>query len=140
MSTNLKLNPVKQIRLLVRSGQVNSGPPLGPVVGPLGLNAKKIADQINRMTAEFKDLKVLVKLSVNRITKLFELSVQRVSTATLFLKYRQLNKGCSDRTTKIFISNEELDEFMAFAETKTGIARSRTSVIGTLGSLGVTVR
>ena len=139
MSTYLKLNPVKQIMLLVRSGQVNSGPPLGPVVGPLGLNAKKIADQINRMTADFKDLKVLVRLSVNRITKLFELSVQRVSTATLFLKYKQLNKGLSDRTTKLVISDAQVTKFMTFAEEKTGVARSRPSVLGTLGSLGVLV-
>jgi ribosomal protein L11 len=140
MSIYLKVNPVKQILLLVRAGQVNSGPPLSPIVGPLGLNARKIAEEINIITSEFKDLKVLIRLSVDRITKAFELSIKNVSTATLFLKFQRMNKGMSDRVSTVEIDKKTLEEFKEFADQKKDIVHHMASVIGTLRSIGVLVK
>jgi large subunit ribosomal protein L11 len=50
------------IEALVPGGQANPGPPLGPALGPLGVNIKEIVDSINEKTADFNGMQVPVKI------------------------------------------------------------------------------
>ena len=38
------------VEVLVPGGKANPGPPLGPSLGPLGINIKKVVDEINAKT------------------------------------------------------------------------------------------
>merc|ERR1712000_464280 len=65
-----KFDPNAEIVVIVRSvgGEMASAATLAPKVGPLGLNAKKIGDDIMKATKEYKGLKVTCKLVVkNRV-------------------------------------------------------------------------
>merc|ERR1712100_420881 len=65
-----KFDPNAEIIVIVRSvgGEMASAATLAPKVGPLGLNAKKIGDDIMKATKEYKGLKVTCKLVVkNRV-------------------------------------------------------------------------
>jgi len=39
------------INVLVTGGEASAGPPLGPALGPLGVNVLGIVNEINRQTA-----------------------------------------------------------------------------------------
>ena len=65
-----KFDPNAIITVIVRSvgGEQPSAATLAPKVGPLGLNAKKVGDDISKTTKEYKGLKVTCKLTVkNRV-------------------------------------------------------------------------
>jgi large subunit ribosomal protein L12e len=55
---------IKIIYLRCFGGEAPSGAALAPKVGPLGLSAKKIGDDVAKNTKDFKGLKVTVKLIV----------------------------------------------------------------------------
>lgn len=66
---------LKVVEALVNGGQATAGPPLGPALGPLGVNVLAIVNKINEVTQDFSGMKVPVKVSVNTETKEFEVSV-----------------------------------------------------------------
>jgi len=62
---------IKIIYLRCIGGEIGATSSLAPKVGPLGLNPKKIGEDICRATAEYKGLKVTCKLTIqNRVAKI----------------------------------------------------------------------
>jgi len=43
----------KTISALVSGGEASAGPPLGPALGPLGINVLQVVNTINEKTKEF---------------------------------------------------------------------------------------
>jgi large subunit ribosomal protein L11 len=37
----------------VEGGKATPGPPLGPAIGPLGINMMQVVEEINKKTADF---------------------------------------------------------------------------------------
>ncbi|CCW69422.1 unnamed protein product [Phytomonas sp. Hart1] len=65
-----KFDPNQEITVIVRAvgGEVAATASLAPKVGPLGLNAKKIGEDIAKSTKDWKGLKVTCELRVkNRV-------------------------------------------------------------------------
>ena len=52
------------IKALVEGGKASAGPPLGPALGPLGVNIMQIINTINDKTKQFDGMKVPVKVIV----------------------------------------------------------------------------
>lgn len=51
-------------------GEIGSASALAPKLGPLGLSPKKVGEDIQKATLEWKGIKVMVKLSVvNRVVR-----------------------------------------------------------------------
>ena len=46
------------VEVLVPGGKATAGPPLGPSLGPLGINVKAVVDEINAKTASFNGMQV----------------------------------------------------------------------------------
>mmetsp|Transcript_30089 Transcript_30089/g.41969 ORF Transcript_30089/g.41969 Transcript_30089/m.41969 type:complete len:164 (-) Transcript_30089:121-612(-) len=63
---------VKIIFIRCFGGEAPSGAALAPKVGPLGLSAKKIGDDVAKFTKDFKGLKITVKLIVQNRQAQFE--------------------------------------------------------------------
>ena len=65
-----KFDPNAEIVVIVRAvgGEMAAAVSLAPKVGPLGLNAKKVGDDIMKATKDYKGLKITCKLVVkNRV-------------------------------------------------------------------------
>ena len=84
----------KSVELLVSGGRAAAGPPLGPALGPLGVNVLAIVNKINDLTKDYSGMKVPVKVFVDTETKEFEVIVGTptasaliVSELKMFLKY-----------------------------------------------------
>ena len=61
------------IEALVEGGKASAGPPLGPALGPLGVNIMQIINTINDKTKQFDGMKVHIKVIVEPSTKNFEI-------------------------------------------------------------------
>ena len=42
------------VEVLMEGGTATPGPPLGPAIGPFGINMMKAVEEINAKTADFK--------------------------------------------------------------------------------------
>ncbi len=81
------------LELLVDGGKASSGPPVGPALGPLGLNIMQVVKDINDKTKAFEGMKVPVKLTIDTKTKAYEISVGTPPTSSLILRELGLEKG-----------------------------------------------
>ena len=50
------------VEVLVEGGKATGGQPLGPALGPLGVNIPQIVAEINKKTKAFEGMKVPVKI------------------------------------------------------------------------------
>ena len=64
-----------EISVMVDAGKATAAAPLGPALGPLGVNIGLIVAEINEKTKAFEGVKVPVKISVDPKTKNFTVSV-----------------------------------------------------------------
>ena len=60
---------------LVDAGNASAGPPLGPALGPTGVNIGKVIAAINEKTAAFAGMKVPVKIIIDTDKKDFEIKI-----------------------------------------------------------------
>ena len=81
------------IEALVDGGKATPGPPLGPALGPMGVNVVEIVAVINEKTKAFVGMKVPVKLTIDPKTKEFEVSVGTPPTSALILKELGIGSG-----------------------------------------------
>ncbi len=65
----------EKIEALVDGGKASAGPPLGPALGPLGVNIGQIVSEINKKTKDFAGMKVPVVIIVDPKTKDFTITV-----------------------------------------------------------------
>ena len=77
---------LQTVSALVTGGQANAGPPLGPTLGPLGVNILQIVNTINEKTKDFEGMKVPVIVSVDKKTKQWTVEVGIPSAAVLELR------------------------------------------------------
>jgi large subunit ribosomal protein L11 len=61
----------KSVSALVTGGEASAGPPLGPALGPLGINVLQVVNTINEKTKDFLGMKVPVKVEIDSETKIY---------------------------------------------------------------------
>ena len=71
----------KSVSALVTGGEASAGPPLGPALGPMGVNVLQVVNTINDKTKDFSGMKVPVKVEVDPSTKKFTVEVGVPPTA-----------------------------------------------------------
>ena len=132
------------VKALVTGGSASGGPPIGPAVGPTGINIKDVVDAVNEQTMMFKGLTVPVRIECDPETKQFEIFVETPSTASLLLKEVGVEKGASNPGEEK-IGNITLDQIISVATAKKDIFLEKTfkncvkTVLGTALSVGLTV-
>jgi large subunit ribosomal protein L11 len=129
-----------RIKLLVEGGKANPGPPLGPALGPLGVNVAQVVQKINQETAKFSGMKVPVILTVDRKTKEFQIEVGSPPVSVLVKKELGLEKGAKT-PGKETVGNLSLSQVIQIAKQKGGkdLRAKVKEVLGTCKSMGVTV-
>ncbi len=133
---------VSTLEALVAGGAATPGPPLGPSLGPLGVNVKAIIDEINKQTAAFKGMQVPVKIVVDD-KKQFTIQVGTPPTSALIKKELGVETGSGTPNTKT-IGNLTAKQAVKIARMKKNdtLARSLKNavkeVVGSCVPLGVT--
>jgi large subunit ribosomal protein L11 len=134
----------KTIDALVEAGKATAGPPLGPALGPMGVNIGQVISEINKKTAEFKGMQVPVKVIVDESSKAFEIKVGTPPTSSLIMKETGLEKGSknpkdekvADIMIEQIIKISKMKEDSLFGKT---LKDKVKEVIGTCNSMGVLV-
>jgi len=134
----------KVIEALVSGGQATAGPPLGPALGPLGVNVLAIANKINEITKPYSGMKVPVKIIIDMETKEFEVNVGTPTTPALIVSELGVEKGSgAPKTEKI--GNLSMQQVMRIAKVKSAELLAKNlkagvkEVLGSCLSMGVTV-
>src|SRR5688500_17494187 len=83
----------KSISALVSGGEASAGPPLGPALGPMGINVLQVVNTINEKTKEFQGMKVPGKVEIDPDTKKFNVEVGVPPTTALIAKEANAAKG-----------------------------------------------
>lgn len=131
------------VDLLVEGGKATPGPPLGPALGPLGVNVGKVIAEINEKTKSFAGMKVPVKVIVDPKTKSFEIKVGTPTASALILKELGKEKGSGDKkdiagnlTIEQIIKIAKMKRANSFAKDLKSLAKE---IIGTCVSMNVRV-
>lgn len=132
------------VQALVEGGKASAGPPLGPALGPTGVNLYQVVQKINELTENFKKLKVPVTVIVNPDDKTFEVEVGLPPTSALILSEVGVEKGSSE-PDKSKIGDLSMESVVKIAKMKSDnlmantLERAVRTVLGTCVSLGVTI-
>jgi len=83
---------VSTVDALVPGGKATPGPPLGPALGPLGVNIKEVIELINEKTKDFNGMQVPVKVIIAD-NKSVTIEVGTPPTASLLMQEAGIQKG-----------------------------------------------
>ena len=132
------------ISSLVTGGEASAGPPLGPALGPMGVNIMEVINAINETTGDFKGMKVPVTVSIDSDSKKWEIEVGIPSASALILKEANIQKGSGTAGTEwvadigidaiVKVSNVKLES--SYASELKSVAKQ---VIGTCQCLGIKI-
>jgi large subunit ribosomal protein L11 len=131
------------IKVMVDGGKASAAAPLGPALGPLGVNIVEIVNQINDKTKAFSGMKVPVTISIDN-KKNFEIKVGSPPTSALITKEAGAAKGAANPKAET-VGNLSMQQVKKIAEMKGDKMNSYTleknmrEVIGTANSMGVTI-
>lgn len=134
----------KIVELLVNGGQATAGPPIGPALGPLGVNVVMIVNKINELTKDYAGMKVPVKISVDPETKEFDVTVGTPTTSALIVSELKIEKGSGAPNTQK-VGNLTMEQVIRIAKIKRKELLAKTlkaaakEVLGSSVSMGVTI-
>jgi len=135
---------VESVKALVDGGKASAGPPLGPALGPLGVNIMQIINMINEKTKQFSGMKVPVTVKVDPKTKKFDVEVGTPPASSLILHELGIEKGSGKPSTHK-VGNLTVDQAVKVAKMKSDsllgkdMKHKAKEVIGTCTSMGITV-
>lgn len=128
---------------MVDGGRASAGPPLGPALGPKGVNIGQVIAKINEKTKAFDGMKVPVKILINN-DKTFDIKVGTPPMSALVKSELGLQSGSSNaRTTKV--ANMTIEQAIKIANMKQDdllgatLAKRVCEVAGNCVSVGVTI-
>ena len=134
----------QKISSLVTGGGASAGPPLGPALGPLGVNIMEVINAINEKTKDFEGMKVPVTVSVDPDTKKWDIEIGIPSAAALILKEAGIQKGSGTSGTE-WVGDVTIDSIVKVANTKleksyaSSLKSVAKTIIGTCLALGIKV-
>jgi len=132
------------IEVLVEGGRASPGPPLGPALGPMGVNVVQVVAMINEKTKSFAGMKVPVKVLIDPKTKSFEIKVGTPPTSSLLVKEIGMEKG-SGAPNSQKVGNITIEQAIKVANMKQDSLMGKNlkmrvlEVIGVCVSSGITV-
>jgi len=87
------------VETMVEGGKATAAPPLGPALGPTGVNIGLVVAEINKKTADMKGMQVPVKVTVDTATKSFDIEIGTPPASALIKKEAGIEKGSGKPNT-----------------------------------------
>lgn len=132
------------IEVMVEGGKATAAPPLGPALGPTGVNIGQVVAEINKKTESFKGMQVPVKVIIDSETKKFEIKVGTPPTAQLIKKEAQIEKA-SKNPKEEKVADLKIEQIIKIAKMKEDSLLGVTlkekvkEVMGTCYGMGILV-
>lgn len=133
----------EKIDVLIEGGKATAAPPLGPALGPMGVNIGQVVADINNKTQDFKGMKVPVTVSIDTETKKFTISVGTPPAAQLIKQEAGIQKAAGNPLEHV--ANLTIEQVAKIARMKADgllgadLKAKAREIIGTCNSMGVTV-
>lgn len=134
---------MQTIKVLVDAGKANAGPPLGPALGPLGVDTMGIVNEINNKTKDLEGMQVPVMIHIDK-NKSFTVEVGAPLTSALIKKELNVKKAVGAVNTEV-TGDLSFDQVLKITKAKYGQVVSRDlksavfEILGSCRSMGVTV-
>ena len=131
------------VEVLVPGGKATASPPLGPALGPLGVNMKAVLEKVNEMTKEFNGIQVPIKITIDD-KKAFTIKVGIPPTSALIKQELKIESGSGTPNEKI-VGNLTIKGLAKIARLKRedslakNVKNVAKEIVGTCSSLGVTI-
>lgn len=138
--------PETTISAIIEGGKASAGPPLGPALGPMGINIGQLIADLNSQTSAFKGIKVPVKVMVDKANKSWRFEIGSPATGEMIKKELGIEKGrkggAEDAKT---VGDLKFSQVIKIAKAKSSSSLAKSvkaganEVLGSCVSLGVSV-
>lgn len=134
----------EKVEAMIEGGKASAAPPLGPALGPMGVNIGQVIAEINKVTADFKGVKVPVKVIIDTSDKSFTVEVGTPPTSGLIKKELGIELG-SGVPNKNKVGNMAIEQVIKIAKMKRSSLHAKAfksavkQVIGSCNALGILV-
>lgn len=134
----------KTLNFIVNGGEATGGPPIGPALGPLGVNIMAVVNKINEETSEYKGVPVPVDVTIDTDSRDFIVKVGMLSTFALITQALGIAKGSSTPNTD-YVGDLTFNQVVSIARRKrdglfaASLKSAVKEIIGSCQSMGVTV-
>jgi len=132
------------VEAMIEGGKASAAPPLGPALGPTGLNVAQVIAKINEKTSSFKGMQVPIKVDFDPETKEFDIEVGTPPTSSLLIKEAGIEKG-SGYAHKDKVADLMIEQIIKVAKMKEDALNGATlkekvkNIIGTCRSMGILI-
>jgi large subunit ribosomal protein L11 len=132
------------VEALIEGGKATAAPPLGPALGPTGVNIGQVVQEINKKTAVLKGMQVPVKVTIDGDTKEFTIEIGTPPAAALIKKEADVKKGASNPLTEK-VADLVIEQIIKIAKMKedallgTDLKSKVREIVGTCQSMGILV-
>lgn len=133
----------EKVDVLIQGGKATAAPPLGPALGPLGVNIGLVVAEINKKTAAFAGMNVPVTVEVDKETKTFTISIGTPPAADLIKQ--EAGVATASGNPKQHVGNLTIDQVIKVAGMKedallgANMKSCAKEIAGTCNSMGITV-
>ncbi len=132
------------IKLHIAGGQANPAPPIGPILGQLGLNIQDFCTKFNEDSKDRMGETVPVELTVYD-DQSFDFKLKSAPTSQLIKKYANIKKG-ADKSLVNKVGSITKDQVKEITEIKiqdlntNDIEQAMKSIKGTAKQMGVEIK
>lgn len=132
------------VETMVEGGKATAAPPLGPALGPTGVNIGQVVAEINKKTADMKGMQVPVKVTIDTDSKEFSIEIGTPPASALIKKEAGIDKGASNPLTDR-VADLLIEQIIKIAKMKEDALLGKDlkmkirEIVGTCQSMGVMV-
>jgi len=132
------------VEVLIEGGKATAAPPLGPALGPMGVNIGQVVSEINKKTQDFKGMQVPVSVLIDTETKEFTITVGTPPASALIKEEANIKKGASNPLTEK-VADLKIEQVIKIAKMKEDALLGKSmkekvrEIVGTCQSMGILV-
>ena len=134
----------EKVEVLVEGGKATAAPPLGPALGPMGVNIGQVVSDINKKTSSFQGMQVPVRIFIDKETKQYEIIIGTPPASGLIKKEANLEKA-SGKAKHEMVADILIEQIIKVAKMKESVTLGKSlkekvkEIIGTCQSMGILV-